>query len=79
MYPSSIQPLPALVTRVQVDYRVNYKKCADLTCDVFLAWLEHGQHDAEGDFRVPTCSCDYPAVCCTDHVKTHVCMCRVLF
>ena len=74
MYPSNIAQLPALAKRVQVDYRINCRKCAHLTCDVFLAWNEHGQENAEGDFKVESCTCDYPTVCCTDNVKTHICM-----
>ncbi|MBX9637691.1 MAG: hypothetical protein K2Q45_09100 [Nitrosomonas sp.] len=63
--------------KIQCSKYVQAVKCAESNCGIILAYNACGREDDEDEFRVSSCSCDAPALCCTAHVETYVCLyCR---
>lgn len=58
---------------VQMSKYVTNEKCAVKECQTVLFFNASGADDDDAEFRVERCSCDRRALCCTDHVDTHVC------
>ena len=58
---------------IEMSKYVCIQRCAEKDCATVIAYNRPGGEDDDEDFRIETCTCDFPALCCTKHVDTHVC------
>jgi len=59
---------------IEMSKYVTRVKCAEQECKTLLFYNASGRSDDEEEYRVESCSCDAPALCCSKHIKTFKCL-----
>lgn len=59
---------------IQMSKYVSHATCAEPKCKTGLFYNAPGGDDDDAEFRVESCTCDYPALCCSEHIDNFTCL-----
>ena len=61
-------------TLIESSKYVSHARCAFKDCTTLLFYNAPGGDDDDAEFRVESCTCDWPTLCCSKHVDDFVCL-----